>query len=388
MYATQEHTALFNFDEEIARANSDSEKWHKYANRDILPMWVADTDFRSPPAVIDALQARVAHGVFGYGYGASPTLIDAFVARMQERYNWRIQPEWLVFLPGLVCGLNLAVRAYTHAGDRTIAPSPIYPPFAKSSAFAGIEQLAAPVTLQNGRWVLDLAAAKAQLQGNEKLLLLCNPQNPGGTIYRREELLAQAEFAREHNLIICSDEIHCDLLLDAHPHIPIASLDADTEQRSITLMAPSKTFNIAGLGASIAIIPNERLRREFVRTRAGIVPGVDILAYVAAEAAYTQGEPWLQAQLTYLRANRDLVESRIAQIPGLQLAHTEATYLAWIDCSALPVENPHRFFEQAGVGLSPGADFGNARFVRLNFGCRRTLLREALDRMASAVQSL
>ncbi|MGL4918979.1 MAG: aspartate aminotransferase, partial [Plesiomonas shigelloides] len=170
--------------------------------------------------------------------------------------------------------------------------------------------------------------------------------------------------------------------------IPIASLDADTEQRSITLMEPSKTFNIAGLGASIAIIPNERLRREFIRTRAGILPGVDILAYVAAEAAYTQGEPWLQAQLDYLRANRDLVESRIAQIPGLQMAHTEATYLAWIDCSALPVENPHRFFEQAGVGLSPGADFGNARFVRLNFGCRRALLREALDRMASAIQGL
>lgn len=388
MHTTQEHAALFNFDEPVERAHSDSDKWHKYAGRDILPMWVADTDFRSPPALIAALHQRVEHGVFGYGYGPSPVLVDAFVSRMQERYNWRIQPEWLVFLPGLVCGLNLAVRAYTHAGERTIAPTPIYPAFTKSSAFAGIEQLAAPVTLQNGRWVLDLVAAKAQLQGNEKLLLLCNPQNPGGTIYRREELLAQAEFAREHNLIICSDEIHCDLLLDERAHIPIASLDADTEQRTITLMAPSKTFNIAGLGASVAIIPNERLRQQFVRTRAGIVPGVDILAYVAAEAAYTQGEPWLQAQLAYLRANRDRVESRIAQIPGLQMTHIEATYLAWIDCSALPVENPHRFFEQAGVGLSPGADFGNAHFVRLNFGCRRALLLEALDRMARAVQAL
>ncbi|MGL4545189.1 MalY/PatB family protein [Plesiomonas sp.] len=381
------HT-LFNFDTPVDRSHSDSDKWNKYAGEDILPMWVADTDFRSPPAVIEALHKRVEHGVFGYGYGASSVLTEAFIARMQTRYDWAIKPEWLVFLPGLVCGLNLAVRAFTAQGQRSIAPSPIYPPFVKSSAFAGIEQVLAPVTLQQGRWVMNLDSIASEMQGNEKLLMLCNPQNPGGTIYRREELLAQAEFARQHNLLICSDEIHCDLLLDNQPHIPIAALNADAEQRSITLMAPSKTFNIAGLGASIAIIPNDKLRQQFIKARAGIVPGVDIMAYTAAEAAYLAGDAWLEAQLDYLRINRDITEERVNAMPYLTMAHTEATYLAWIDCSALPVQNPHRFFEHAGIGLSAGGDFGDAAFVRLNFGCTRALLNQALDRMERAVFAL
>lgn len=308
---------------------------------------------------------------------------------MKSLYNWDVKPEWLVFLPGLVSGLNLCVRALTTPEQATIAPHPIYPPFMKSARLANRQQISAPVKLQGKRWVLDLDAAEPQLTGSEKLLMLCNPQNPGGTVYRRPELLAQLDFAQRHNLIVCSDEIHCDLLLEEGlEHIPFCTLSEDAAQRSITLMAPSKTFNIAGLGASIAVIPNAVLRNRFIEARTGIVPSVDILAYVAATAAYQGGSEWLAEQLVYLRANRDLLLERINAIPGLKLMPIEATYLAWIDASGLPVSNPHAFFEEAGVGLSPGSDFGNPHFIRLNFGCRRELLLEALERMEKAVAAL
>ncbi|CAI2440964.1 PatB family C-S lyase [Serratia ficaria] len=378
----------FNFDQWVDRSHSDSVKWDKYHDRDVIPLWVADSDFRAPPAVIDALRQRVAHGVFGYSH-PSHDLVEVFTRRMVERYGWRIKPEWIIFLPGLVCGLNLCVRAYTAEQEGTLAPSPIYPPFRKAAKFAGRRQLPVPLALVNQRWLLDLPAIEAQLDGKEKLLLLCNPQNPGGTAYRREELLQHHDFARKHGLIVCSDEIHCDLLLEPDVrHIPFATLNEDAAQRSITLMSPSKTFNIAGLGASMAIIPNAALRQRLQRARNGIVPDVDLLALVAAQAAYQHGQPWLDEQLLYLRANRDVVTERINAMPGLRLPPIEASYLAWIDCSELKVDNPHAFFEQAGVGLSPGLDFGNRRFVRLNFGCRRALLNEALDRMAQACASL
>ncbi|CAI1636796.1 Cystathionine beta-lyase PatB [Serratia ficaria] len=378
----------FNFDQWVDRSHSDSVKWDKYHDRDVIPLWVADSDFRAPPAVIDALRQRVAHGVFGYSH-PSHDLVEVFTRRMVERYGWRIKPEWIIFLPGLVCGLNLCVRAYTAEQEGTLAPSPIYPPFRKAAKFAGRRQLPVPLALVNQRWLLDLPAIEAQLDGKEKLLLLCNPQNPGGTAYRREELLRHHDFARKHGLIVCSDEIHCDLLLEPDVrHIPFATLNEDAAQRSITLMSPSKTFNIAGLGASMAIIPNAALRQRLQRARNGIVPDVDLLALVAAQAAYQHGQPWLDEQLLYLRANRDVVTERINAMPGLRLPPFEASYLAWIDCGELKVDNPHAFFEQAGVGLSPGLDFGNRRFVRLNFGCRRALLNEALDRMAQACASL
>lgn len=378
----------FNFDQWVDRSHSESVKWDKYHDRDIIPLWVADSDFLSPPAVIDALHQRVAHGVFGYGH-PSPELIKVFTRRMVERYNWCIKPEWLIFLPGLVCGLNLCVRAFTSDDDGTIAPTPIYPPFRKAAMFARRSQLSIPMQLHDRRWLPDLSSVARQLTGREKLLLLCNPHNPGGTVYRRDELLAQQQFAQAHELIVCSDEIHCDLLLEpGMRHIPFATLNEDAALRSVTLMSPSKTFNIAGLGASMAIIPNPELRRALCRERRGIVPEVDVLALVAAQAAYRHGQPCLDAQLAYLRGNRDLVMECINALPGLQLQPVEATYLAWIDCSGLPVDNPHVFFEQAGVGLSPGLDFGDRRFVRLNFGCQRDLLLRALQRMSNAVQAL
>ncbi len=378
----------FNFEESIDRRHSDSYKWQKYSAQDVIPLWVADTDFRSPPCIIEALQAQVAHGVFGYG--APPReLAELLVARMSERYHWHIEPDWVVFLPGLVSGINLAVRSLTLPGESVVIPSLIYPPFRSAARSAGREQRLAAMRLDRGRWVVDLAGPPAGMDGTERLLMLCNPHNPGGTVYRRAELEQQLNFARRHDLFVCSDEIHCDLLLEPGvEHIPFATLNDDAAQRTITLVSPSKSFNIAGLGASAAIIPNARLRSRFIAQRSGIVPSVDVLALVAATAAWRDGQPWLTEQLAYLRGNRDWLAARLASITELRMTTPEATYLAWIDASALGVDNPQHFFEQAGVGLSPGADFGDRRFVRLNFGCPRPLLVQAVERMARAIDDL
>ena len=373
----------FDFNQWIDRRHSDSLKWHKYGDRDVLPLWVADSDFRSPPSVIEAIKQRAEHGVFGYG--ATPTgLIDITLSRLAQRYNWQIEPDWIVLLPGVVCGLNLSVRAFTESGESTVSPTPIYPPFRGAARLADRAQVHLPLRLQDDRWVMDLDASA--MQGNERLLMLCNPQNPGGTVYRRDELEAQLAFAQQHDLIVCSDEIHCDLLLSpGAQHIPFAALSEDAAQRSITLISPSKTFNIAGLGASMAIIPNPELRARFKRVREGIVPGVDILALVAAEAAWRDGDEWLAAQLDYLRANRDWLVAQVNALPELQMAAPEATYLGWIDASKLDVASPMDYFEQHGLGFSPGHDFGDNNFVRFNFGCTRATLEQAVARLQQAV---
>lgn len=381
-------TMVFNFDECINRRHSDSYKWQKYAGQDVIPLWVADTDFRSPPCIIKALHERVDHGVFGYGtYPVA--LAEIFIERMRERYQWDVRPEWLVFLPGLVSGLHLAIRALTAVDEAIVIPYPSYPPFRMAARSAGRQQRLAPMRLASSRWCVDFAGTNPAMTGKEGLLMLCNPHNPGGTTYRRDELEQHLDFARQHDLLVCSDEIHCDLILTPGlRHIPFASLSEDAAQRSITLMSPSKTFNIAGLGASVAVIPSTHLRIKFIAARTGIVPVVDVLALTAANAAWRDGQDWLVQQIDYLRGNRDLLTERLREIPGLMLAGPEATYLAWIDASGMAVADPHAFFERAGVGLSPGAEFGDSHFVRLNFGCTRFLLEQALNRIARACENV
>ncbi len=375
----------FNFDECIDRRHSDSHKWQKYANKDVIPLWVADTDFRSPPCVIDALHQRVSHGVFGYGV-VPQELGTLLCERMGDRYQWHIKPEWLVFLPGLVSGLNISTRALTECEQRIVLPAPLYPQFGKAAKSAGRQQLPVSMHLINDRWLPDIDGVIQQIEGNEKLLMLCNPHNPGGTVYTRQELEKWHELAKAHDWWVCSDEIHCDLILEPGArHIPFASLDEDAAQRTVTLLSPSKTFNLAGLGASVAIIANPRLRQRFVAQCAGIVPSVGVLPLVAATAAWRDGDPWLVELLDYLRANRNWLTTQINALPGLKMVAPEATYLAWIDAAGLDVDDPFRFFEQAGVGLSPGRDFGDPRFVRLNFGCSRQLLAQAIERMTRAI---
>ena len=373
----------FDFEHVPERRGSDSVKWNKYAGQDVLPLWIADMDFASPPPVLAALQARVARGDLGYAE-PWPALVEAVQAYCQRHYDWRVEADWLVWLPGLVCGINLACRS---VDGEVLTATPVYPPFLSAPGLSGRGLVRVSLREEGGRWSWDFAALEAAVTPATRLLLLCHPHNPVGRAWDADELQALAEFAARHDLVVCSDEIHCDLVLDSERrHVPFARLSEDAARRSITLMAPSKTYNIAGLGCSLAIIPDPALRRRYQAARRGIVPDVNVLAFTACASALLEGEAWRQDLLAVLRANRDRVEAAVNAMPGLSLGHVEATYLAWIDARGLGVDAPVEFFEAAGVGLSDGRDFGLPGWVRLNFGCAPALLDQALGRMRAACQ--
>lgn len=380
---------MFDFDTPIDRAGTDSQKWQKYAGRDILPLWVADMDFHSSPAIIEALQRRVAHGVFGYARPVKAT-VDAVINALAQRYGWTIDASWIVWLPGLVCGLNVTAQAFAQPSDEVLTLTPVYPPFMtapKNSARASVQT---PWVLVDGAWTIDWAALERAVTPRTKLFYLCNPHNPLARVWRRAELLQLAEFCVKHRLVLCSDEIHCDLILDQTlPHIPTASLSSEIAARTVTLMAPSKTYNVPGLGTSFAIISDPALRTQFVRATAGIVAEVTSLGFTACEAAYRDSEPWRQALLEYLRGNRDfMLEFFARELPGVRVeAPIEATYLAWLNVESFGLSDPIAHLEKHGVGLSDGAFFGSpkGRHVRINFGCPRATLTEALRRMKTAL---
>ncbi len=378
----------YDFDTLIPRDHSQSLKWDKYAGRDILPLWVADMDFAAPPAVLDALRQRVEHGIFGYTH-APAELVAVILERLQCQYRWRVEADWLVWLPGLVTGLNVACRAVGEEGSAVLTQTPIYPPFLSAPKLSGRRLIEVPLVLRNRRWHIDFAALETAVTADSRLFLLCNPHNPTGRVFNPEELSQLAAFCKRHDLILCSDEIHCELILDpACNHQPLAAFDEELAARTITLMAPSKTFNLPGLGCSFAIISDASLRRRFQQVMAGIVPYVNLFGYTAALAAYRDSDSWHAALLDYLRGNQQQVQDALAAMPGLATTPVEATYLTWIDARQLPVANPAAFFEEAGVGLSDGAEFGAPGFVRLNFACPRSRLTEALQRMARAVATL
>jgi cystathionine beta-lyase len=375
---------LSQFDSLIDRRASDAIKWRKYGERDILPLWIADMDFAAPPPVISALQQRIAHGVFGYG-GPWPSLTESVLAHLKNEYSWPVDPEWLVWLPGLVTGLNLACR--TVEGD-VLTATPIYPPFLSAPHLSGRQLSRFALQEVDGHWQWDKIARKKALTVTSRLFLLCHPHNPVGRCWSREELLDLANFAEENDLIVCSDEIHCGLILDADKrHIPFASLSPEAAKRSITLMAPSKTYNIPGLGCSFAIIPDAQLRQRFERVMLGIVPHVNVLGLAACEAAYRDCAGWHGELIAYLRANRDLVFRTVNAEKGVKMGHLEATYLAWIDVRELALSHPLAHFEAHGLGLSDGADFGLPGYLRLNFGCPRSTLEEALRRFVAGCRS-
>ena len=375
---------MSSFDTPIDRRGSDSFKWGKYAGRDILPLWVADMDFAAPPAVLDALHRRIEHGVFGYG-GPWPSLTESVLAHLQGEYGWSIEPEWLVWLPGLVTGLNVACRA---VDGEVLTATPIYPPFLSAPHFSGRKLNRVDLALDNNRWQWDMAAVQQATTAATRLFLFCHPHNPVGRCWSRDELLALADYAERNDLVVCSDEIHCGLILDADKrHIPFASLSPAAAQRSITLLAPSKTFNIPGLGCAFAVIPNPALRRRFEQAMHGIVPHVNVLGLAACEAAFRHGGDWQRELIAYLRGNRDRVAATMDSLPGVRMAPVEATYLAWIDVRDLRLAKPAAHFEAHGIGLSDGADFGAPGWLRLNFGCPRATLDEALTRFERAVRA-
>ena len=383
-----QETTTFDFDAAVIRHGTSSAKWDKYRGKDIIPMWVADMDFRSPPAIVKALHKRIDHGIFGYTLPPAE-LNDAVATMLETEYGWKIKTKWLIWLPGLVTGLNVSCRAVGKEGDDVLTAVPVYHPFLYAPANSGRNLAKVPLAEDEKRWHFDFNRIEEAITPRTRLFLLCNPHNPVGRVYTRKELATLAQACERHDIVICSDEIHCDLILDPDKgHIPTATLSPSIAERTITLMSSSKTFNIPGLCCAFAVIPNAELRRSFVRAMAGIVPMINALGYVATGVALRECSDWHHALLKYLRGNRDRVAQAVSQMPNLSMAPLEATYLAWIDVREAELKNPVKFFEDAGVGLQDGADFDGPGFVRLNFGCPRSLLDEALGRMKDALDKL
>jgi cystathionine beta-lyase len=384
----------FDFDKVVDRRGGDSIKWNLYGDG-ILPMWVADGDILSPPEVIEALTNRAQHGVFGYA-GEPAELKALLVERMQRLYNWTIKPEDIVYVPGVVTGFNIAARAAGKAGDGILVQTPNYPPILNAATNHDMVTQTAELKLVHSGNIInyeyDDAAFLGAIDERTKIFILCHPHNPTGRLMSRAELERMATVCVEKGIVICSDEIHCDLIMDGREHIPTAALSHEIAMNTITLMAPSKTFNIPGLGFSFAIIQNPELRTKYIKAQAGIVPHAGIFGYVGALAAYKHGDAWLQASNEYYAANRDFAVDYIKKyMPQLSITNPESTYLAWVDCSKAGIEgSPKEYFQKFGVALGDGKNFGahTANFVRITMACPRKLLADGLDMMRQALEPL
>ncbi len=379
----------YDFDRIIDRRSSECAKWRVY-DEDVIPLWVADMDFISPEPVIRALQERIAHGVFGYPT-EMPDLRQVVVDWIANRYDWAVQPHDLVFIPGVVTGFNMASHALAAPGGNVLVQTPIYPPMLNTAQYAGMSLKTMELTrAADGEYVVEKEAFSAAFDEQTRMFLLCNPHNPTGRVFRRDELEQMAETCLQKGVVICSDEIHCDLIYSGQTHIPIASLDEEIARKTITLIAPSKTFNIAGLEFSVAIVQDPDLRKQYEKARMGLVGWPNLLGGIAAMAAYRDGLEWLEQALAYLEANRDfLAETIRREMPKIKMNVPEGTYLAWLDCRTAGIEeNPYKYFlDHARVALNDGKTFGpgGEGFVRLNFGCPRPLLADALQRMKSVL---
>ena len=392
----------FDFESLPDRRGTGSLKWDKYAGRDVIPMWVADMDFRSPPCVIEALASRVGHGVFGYTEPHAE-VTGATVAWLRDRHGVDAQADWLVWFPGLVPALNVVCRAFGTIGDEVLALTPVYPPFLTAPGFSDRVSVTVPLALDGDRWEVDVARLEAALTPRTRVLIFCNPHNPVGRVFTESEVRAVMELCRARGVVFCSDEIHADLVLG--PMAPTGGSDAEGRAsghdmrhvsaaaigeapHAIVLMAPSKTFNTPGLSCAFALIPDPSVRMAVRRAARGLITEVNAMGYVACAAAFREGEPWRRALIDVLRGNRDALYRFVAEkMPTIRLRPMEATYLAWLDCRDLGVDDPAGLFEKAGVGLSDGRHFGpgGEGFVRLNFGCPRSRLMEALRRMEAAL---
>lgn len=386
------------FDRIIDRTGSESMKW-VYPRRvlgveDALPMWVADMDFEAPPAVVEALKRRVEHGVFGYPL-APPSFFEAAAGWMERRHGWTVEKDWLVMTPGIVPALNFIVRAFSRPGDPVIVQPPVYHPFYYAIENNGRRVVRNPLRFDGRRYTMDLDDLRAKIDAPGRLLILCSPHNPTGRVWTREELEALGRIAVERDLLVVSDEIHHDLVYGGRRHHVFAALSPELARRTVTCVAPSKTFNIAGLAtaAVVAADPDLRKRFEDESERSGFDLG-NALGIVAFEAAYAHGDGWLDELLPYLEGNIEVLESFLAErLPAVKLVRPEGTYLALLDCRGLgigPDALSDFFLERARVYFSDGRIFGEeaAGFVRVNFGCPRSVLREALERIERAVKAL
>jgi cystathionine beta-lyase len=386
----------YDFDRVIDRCNTNSMKWDlaeaRLGCKGLLPMWVADMDFRAPDPVIQALRVAAEHGIYGYA-ARMPSYYESFINWMKKRYGWEVKREWVECTPGVVPALHLAVRAFTRPGDEVIVQTPVYYPFFNAVTSTGRIILNNPLRLENGQYVMDLADLERKLTSRTKMMLLCSPHNPGGRVWTRAELTNLGRLCFDRGITIVSDEIHSDIIYRGYTHTVFAALGSEFTSKSIVCTGVSKTFNLAGLAISNIVIPDSGLRNLFHREVAGCGLALsNSFGLAAAEAAYRHGEPWLNELLVYLDGNLDIMVDYISRhIPAIKIIRPQGTYLAWLDCRSLPVsgERAKRFMiDEAKVGLEEGTIFGTNEtgFWRMNFACPRSILKEALKRIEQAVK--
>ena len=381
----------YDFDQVVERKGTDSIKWQRYGN-EVIPLWVADMDFVSPEPIVKALHERVDHRVFGYA-GPGDELISVIKERLKRLYGWDVLAEHIIFVPGVVTGLNLAFHLFADPGDGVLVQPPVYSHFITDPVIRGRTLVDPPLIKKGGTYEIDFDAFEKTITTRTRIYVLCNPHNPVGRVFRTDELERLADICTRHNILICADEIHCDLLYPGYQHIPIATLGNEVAERTITFMSPSKTFNLAGLKCSFAVITNPLLRKAWVRGSEGLIPHVNIMGLTAALAGFKDGQDWLDQCLSYLTSNRDfLVEYVREKLPSISMTCMEGTYLAWLDCTKSGIRgNPFYFFLREGkVALNDGAECGKGGegFVRLNFACPRKTLVDALERMTGALERL
>ena len=372
------------FDDCPDRRGTGSEKWDRWAGRDVLPVWVADMDFRSPDVVLEAIRDRVDHGVFGYTH-EPPDFAPALADHLQARHGWHIDSAAVVATPGVVTGLSLTARLLTDVDDEILTFTPVYPPFLSLPGLARRRCVRVPLLSSAAAWQIDWDALAAAITPRTKLFWLCHPHNPTGTVFSRADLVRLADLCAEHRITVVSDEIWADLVLDdTLDHVPFASLDHPAARRAITLVAPSKTWNLAGLGCAAAIVPDATHRARWRAAGGGLVPMINPLGYAAAIAAWRHGDPWRRRLLTVLRRHHAMTAAAVADIDGLASVAAQATYLVWIDCRGTGVTDPVAACVAAGLGPSDGREFGAPGFIRLNLACPTARLAEALRRLKQA----
>ena len=396
----------YDFDQVCDRRNTNCVKWDSaqyiFGPNEVIPMWVADMDFPVAQPIVDALRKRAEHPYYGYTQ-PGPGINEAIVERMQRKFNWKIKPEWIVFTPGVVPALNIAIRSLTHPGDEVIIQEPVYYPFFPAVTASGCQIVNNGLKRINDRYEMDFEDLESKFlprigmvptSRRIKAMVLCNPHNPVGRLWNREELTRMGAIAIRHGVTVISDEIHCEILFKGYRHTPFASISEEFEQNCIVCMAPSKTFNLAGLEASSIIIPNKNLRHNFAGTRAGILPGPNLFGYTALEAAYRYGDEWLDQVLDYLQGNLEyLLEYFAKKIPKVKVIPPQGTYLIWLDFTALGMDDlalRQWMREKARVGLDDGFLFGKggSGFQRMNIACPRYILTEALTRIEMTVNGL
>jgi cystathionine beta-lyase len=396
----------YDFDQVCNRKDTDCLKWDLidsvFGEDDIIPLWVADMDFPVSEEIKEALKERIEHPFYGYtrpGVG----IVDAVVKRMKDKFDWDIEPEWVVFTPGVVPALHIAIRSLTHPGDEVLLQKPVYYPFFPAVTSSGCQIVNNGLKLIDGKYEIDFEDLEEKLLPHSglgsnpnriKTMIFCNPHNPVGRVWNREEITKLGKMAIDNGLVVISDEIHCEILFEDNKHTPFATISKEFEQNSIICMSPSKTFNLAGLDVSSIIIPNKEIRENFINTQNGMVPGPNLFGLTALEAAYRHGDEWLEQVMEYITQNLDfLVQYTENKIPKIKVIKPQGTYLIWLDCRELGLndEKLKKFLlKEAKVGLNDGFIFGEegSGFVRINIACPQTILEEALKRIENAVNRL